>query len=88
MVAKLMPLLIPLVIMGDMAAPSLTQGVLDVILAAIAGGIWKLVAQIRIILAEIRYMRGREPLVEFRLNDHKARLKNLDGKNEENYYPE
>ena len=80
-------LFIPIYILAQIAAPSLTQSVMDILLGAIAAGIWKLITQIRLILKEIRDMRTREPFTDHRLDDHRGRLKTLDGRDEAPYYP-
>jgi len=80
-------LLIPAYILAQIAAPSWTQGIMDVLLAGVVGGLWKLVNQIREVLREIRDMRTREPLTDHRLDNHRERLKVLDNKDETPYYP-
>ena len=79
-------LIIPAVLLGDIVAPSFTQGVLDVILAMIAAGIWRLVSQIRGVLLRLRSIEVHKDVVNHRLDNHRERLAVLDNKDEEPYY--
>lgn len=71
--------------LAQVASPSLTQGIVDTLLGVIAMGIWKLVAQARILLKSVHQSSVRGDRHEHRLNDHQSRLHKLDQGEEQPY---